>query len=56
MLKLKGRALDCMARMALAVGKAEFAPYVDASIQVRHPPLSSLFVRSFIRSFFKHGL
>src|SRR5690349_8554080 len=34
MLRLRGRAMDCMARMALAVGRDHFAPYVDVSLQV----------------------
>jgi hypothetical protein len=35
MLRLRGRAMDCMARMALAVGHEAFAPYVEVGMQVR---------------------
>ncbi|EWM29705.1 Importin-beta [Nannochloropsis gaditana] len=34
LLRMKGRAMDCMGRMATAVGQAHFAPYLDVSMQV----------------------
>jgi hypothetical protein len=36
MFSLRGRALNCMSRMALAVGGEEFAPYLQVSMQVSH--------------------
>lgn len=33
LLRMKGRAMDCMGRMASAVGQAAFAPYLEVSMQ-----------------------
>ncbi len=33
LLRMKGRAMDCMGRMATAVGQQHFAPYLDVSMQ-----------------------
>lgn len=33
LLRMKGRAMDCMGRMATAVGQQHFAPYMEASMQ-----------------------
>ncbi len=33
LLRMKGRAMDCMGRMATAVGQAHFAPYLEVSMQ-----------------------